>query len=200
LKKILLAIFLLAAAPAFADTVDVFNFNQNLGDIGKSDLFKLGILQVLLTGYSSPGVTADMWEKNLGPTEFGIGLAAEEDREISGTNFVQVDLSKINNLSRVINISISINSIQAGEAYDVWGSNSAGTLGTLIAADQTSENFTLPRNFDFISITAPEDNVTIDDIDITVTPPTPTPESSTLFLFGIGAGFAFLASRKWQKT
>lgn len=185
-KFVLFAVLLLFAVPAFADTFDTFNFNQNLGDIGKTDLLKLGLVQFLLSGFNSPGAAGDLWEKNLGPTEFGLGLMDQVDHEIGigGTDFVQLDISKLTANLSVKSITLGINSIQQGEDYDVWGSNTAGTLGTLIAANQTDPNFTLPlAPFQFISITAGSGDVLISSAIVDVTP---TPEPGTGFTFLIG--------------
>jgi hypothetical protein len=190
----LLAVLLLFAAPAFSDQVDVFNFNQNLGDIGKTDLLKNGAVQLLLSGFNLPGVSGDLWEKNLGPTEFGLGLENNVDHEIgiSGNDFVQLDMSKVSALLSVESVSIGLNSLQPGENYDIWGSNAAGVLGTLIAANQTDPNFTLPlAPFQFISVTAGNGDVLLDNVDVTVA--TPEPSSIILLIFGaliMGAYFA----------
>lgn len=189
-----LGVCLLAAAPVFADSTTDFTFTGNLGDIGQSASFTAGSLSLTATGYSAPGMTADMWEKNLGPIETGIGLASEIDHEISGTRFIQLNLTKIL-AANPYSVVLVIDSIEAGEAYNVWGSNAAGTLGTSLASHQTSHTFTIPNlgSFDYISITAPSDtsvfsNVTLEDVDVT----TPEPSSAGLLLLGLvtllGAG------------
>ena len=200
MKKFLLAaVLVFLAAPVFADTVDVFNFNQNLGDIGQTDLLKLGLVQFLISGFNTPGVAGDLWEKNLGPTEFGLGLMNQVDHEIGigGTDFAQLDISKLAALKSVVSVSVGINSLQAGENYDIWGSNTAGSLGTLIAANQTDPNFTLPlAPFQFISITAGSGDVLIDDVIVTT-----TPENSTaifLFLGGVMLAGGSLLSKKFR--
>jgi hypothetical protein len=186
LKKLLFAaVLLLLAVPAFADTVDTFLFNVNAGDIGKTDLLKLGAVQFLISGFNTPGVTGDLWEKNLGPTEFGLGLMNQVDHEIGigGTDFAQLDISKLAANPSVVSVAVGINSIQAGESYDVWGSNTAGSLGSLIASNQTDPNFTLPlAPFQFISITAGSGDVLLDDVVVTVA--TPEPGSGLLFVIG----------------
>jgi hypothetical protein len=186
----ILVLCLCFAVPCFSDTVDQFNFNQNLGDIGKTDLLKLGLVQFLISGFNSPGTAGDLWEKNLGPTEFGIGLQEQRDHEIgiSGKDFLQIDISKLSALSSVESVTMGLNSIQSGESYDVWGSNTAGMLGTLIAANQTLPEFGVPlAPFQFISITAGSGDVLLDNVDVTVrNVGTPTPEPSSIFLFATG--------------
>lgn len=38
---------------------------------------------------------------------------------------------------------ISIGSIQGSDAYDIWGSNTAGSLGTLLASNQKGASLPL---------------------------------------------------------
>jgi hypothetical protein len=106
-------------------------------------------------------------------------------------------MSKVSALLSVESVSIGLNSLQAGENYDIWGSNAAGVLGTLIAANQTDPNFTLPlAPFQFISITAGNGDVLLDNVDVTVSGvgvATPEPSSKIRLIFGaviMGAYFA----------
>jgi hypothetical protein len=184
MRKFVIA-FLLFVSPAFADTVDVFNFNVNAGDIGKTDLLKKGLVQFLVSGFNSPGVAGDIWEKNLGVTEFGLGLRDQTDHEIgiNGNDFLQVDISKLTANKSVEKVDFGINSIQLGESYDIWGSNTAGALGTLIAANQTAPDFTVPlAPYQFISVTAGSGDVLLNDVTVTATP---EPSSALLFISGV---------------
>lgn len=169
--------------PAFADSVETFNFNLNLGDIGKTDLLKDGAVQFLISGFNVTLNPGDIWEKNLGPTETGLGLAQETNHEIGKTQFLQIDISKLTADKQIEAVAIGVNSIQPGESYNIYGSNAAGMLGTLIAANQTDPNFVLPlAPFQFISITADSGNVLLQDVAVTT-----TPEPSTFLLLIAGA-------------
>ena len=123
---------------------------------------------------------------------------------ISGSEFVQINQDKALDFAakfnRTITINISFTGIVPGDSYDIWGSDKQNTLGTLLDANQTADVFTLPKNFDFISVTAASGKITVDDVEVIVSPPapTPTPEGSTLLLFGTGAGF-FLTMKKFRK-
>lgn len=180
---------------ARADTVS-FVFDQNLGNIGPSLSIAKSGLSSLIDGFTGLGLATNLFEKNDGPTEFGIGLANVSDHEISHGEFVQVDISKLMS-SKTITISFSFNSIQAGENYNVYGSNVEGQLGELLAANQTDPNFEIPDlgEFSFISIgQGSAGDVTLEDIEITRTP-APTPEGSTLLLFGTGLAFVVIARK-----
>ena len=68
------------------------------------------------------------------PTETGLGLnVANADKEIQSKSFVQLDLSQLE-AQHFTNLSLSISSIQTGEGFYIWGSNTKGTPGTLLAS------------------------------------------------------------------
>lgn len=185
----LAVIWFLLAAPAFADSVTKFDFNGNLGLLGNTDTFTMGSLILPISGWSAPGDRAALWMKNDGPDEIGIGLARERDHEISGTQFVQVDLTKIFGFHPAF-VTLTMNSIQPGESYDIWGSNVAGVPGTLLAANKSVPDFTVPSNFDLISVSSgSKGNVLLNDVTAHFVAPIPTPEPSTgiLFLMGVVA-------------
>ena len=189
---LLLGVCLLAAVPVFADSTTTFTLVGTLGDIGSKDTFTSGSLSLVATGYSAPGMTADMWAKSEGPIETGIGLASEIDHEISGTKFIQLNLTQILAV-HPYSVVLVIDSIEAGEGYSVWGSNTAGAgpTGTPLASNQTSNKFTLPDlgSFNYISISAATldpsvfSNVTLEDVDVT----TPEPSSASMLLLGLVA-------------
>ena len=192
MKKLLLAAALLAAVPTFADQITQFAFTGKpgglgtIGDIGKVDSFFLGPISLIVSGWAAPGVPADMWIKNDAHDEIGIGLAAERDHEISGTQFIQTDLSKIFAI-KPTQVTVTINSIQEGESYDIWGGDTKGQLGTLLAADVSSPNFTVSSSFPIISVTSgSEGNVLLNDVTAHFVGPIPTPEPSTGFLLLTG--------------
>jgi len=186
LALLLLGVCLLSAAPVFADSTTTFTFIGTLGSIGTTDTFTAGSLSLVATGYSAPGTTADMWAKNLGPNEAGIGLTADSQHEISGTQFIQLDLTNIL-AAHPSSIVLSVQSIQAGENYNVWASNSAGMNLTQLGMNETSATFNvlLPPGDNFVSLVAGSGNILLDDVDVTT--PTPEPSSAGLLLFGLAA-------------
>jgi hypothetical protein len=195
----LLALLLFLAAPVFADQIIVdYRFDGGRGNIGPAQIFAVGPLVVVLAGYSRPFTLADMWEKNQGPDEVGVGLADNVHHEISFSEFVQVNLSAIFALHPQ-SVSLVVSSLNVDEAYDVWGSTTPGLRGQLLASDQTMPDFALPNTFNFISLSGgnTDSNVLLEDVTADFrSSPTPTPEPSTLVLMLIGLIPLTLAARK----
>jgi hypothetical protein len=187
------------ALPVFADSTSSFTFTSTLGNIGSTDTFTSGSLSVVVTGYSAPSTTSNLYAKNEGPTEAGIGLASGEDHEITGSSFVQLNLQSIL-ASQPSSVTVGIGSIQGGDNYQIWGSNTAGTPGTLLASNQTAGTFTLPDlgQYSYISILSPSGTVLLDGLTVgTGSTATPEPGSAMLLLFGLGAlaGIAVVAKK-----
>jgi hypothetical protein len=148
---------------------------------------------VVASGFSSPGVPTALFSKpgpSSGPaSETGLGLAGGLDHEISGTFFIQLDVAK---LLAGHSGSISVDSIQGSDAYNVWGSHTAGELGTELLTKQTGFSAAIP-NFghdQFISVTAADGTVLLDNLEVQ------TPESSVLLLLGVGLAAIVLLRRK----
>lgn len=93
-------------------------------------------------------------------------------------------------------------SIQRSETYQVWGSNTAGSPGTLLATNQSGTTFDLSSDsqYPYITISSPNGSVLIDSLVATVpssSTSTPEPSSATLLLFGLAglAGIGVLAKK-----
>ena len=183
----LLAICFLSAAPVFADSTTTFTFTSTPGNIGTTDTFTAGSLSLIATGYSASNVTVGMFAKN-DATQMGLGLVNDifNQNEISGASFIQLNLSNIL-AAGASSIAISMDSVTGPDRYAIWGSKTAGEMGTLLATDLTAASFTLPDlgMFQYISISAPAGNVLLHDVDVTT--PTPEPSSASLLLLGLVA-------------
>jgi len=194
LAVLLLGGILIFAAPTFADSTSSgsFNFASTLGNLGTSDTLTSGSFSVVATGYSAPGMTTDLYAKNEGPNEIGMGIANGMDREINGTSFIQLNLTQILSTSPT-SLVLGVGSIQFPDAYQIWGSNTAGALGTMLATNQNSFTFNLSSfgKYDYISVVSPTGTVLIDGL--TVNQPlatnnsAPEPNSATLLLIGLAA-------------
>ena len=199
LVLLVLVVGLFSVAPVFADSTGTFTFTGTLGNIGPSDTFTSGGVSLTLTGYSAPGVTSNLFAKNEGPTEFGVGMASGTDREIAGSLTLQVDLQQILAL-HPSSITLGISSLQPGETYQIWGSNTAGTPGTLLASNQSGTTFNLSSDqFRYITIASPNASVLLDSLVANVSSSTSTPEPSSAALLLVGlaglAGIGLLAKK-----
>ena len=90
------------------------------------------IITATAFGPNSPSLVA----KNLGADEAGLGLTNDPSGqgEITPGSFIQLSLANINFAVVSLNMSFQANSTTAGEIWQVFGSNTAGTLGTLLAS------------------------------------------------------------------
>jgi PEP-CTERM motif len=148
MKKALVAILgataLATSSAALADPT--FNFGSNTGNLGTTETYTNGSLTVTATGYSAPNVTTDLYGKNFGGDEVGIGLAADPtgQNEIygPGTAFVQLDVSAL--LNQIGGLDFAMNSTTLGEEWAVFGSNTAGAGGgTQVNSGNTEGTFSL---------------------------------------------------------
>lgn len=113
------------ASPALA--ADTINFGSPTGNLGTSETYTTGSLTVVAKGFNQYGQATDLWGKNQGGDEVGLGLRNDPsgDHEIYyGKGFVQIDVSQV--LGLVSEISFFTNSTTQGEQWTVFGSNTSG--------------------------------------------------------------------------
>jgi hypothetical protein len=127
--------------------------------------------------------------RKYGTNESGLGTNIDGDHEINPNELVDLNLSAL--LAKVINnVTINLESLQAGEGYEICKSNVMGSLsGSCITggagALTTTVNVSFTSSTDILSITAinadgmhPAANLLIDSVT--------TPEPDVLTLFGSG--------------
>jgi hypothetical protein len=176
---------LVCASPALCDTV---NFNNPTGTLHKSQAY--GTVTAYGFDIGNHGTTAtDLYGKNDGGSEHGVGIAGSPDNEITSANFVELNISSI-----MDPFTLTIGSTQDNQGFDVCFSSSLGVLGTSCTSysDPGSDPFTTavlskPTGDNYVSVTGlgPADanhNVLLDSM----TTVSPTPEPSSLFLLGSG--------------
>jgi hypothetical protein len=130
-----------AAAPAKAALVD-WNLNPSGANApvgSSSNPFTQSGNTIIATGYdnlSGPDTTHELFFKNSGSDETGLGLVNTHDNELQITNgvpdnYIQIDIRSIL-ANGFTNGKISVGSVQANESFSLFGSSSAGTLGTFL--------------------------------------------------------------------
>ncbi len=180
---IALSLVTACASPAFCDTI---NFAGPDTTYGHSKTYG----SVTAYAFNNNGSNRNLYGKNDGGSEHGVGISGNSDNEINSGSFLQLNTSSISGP-----FSLSIGSTQLTEGFGVYFSSVLGSIGTL-QHDYTDPgtdpfstmNFSVPVG-DFISIRADgSGNVLLDSLTTAA-----TPEPSSLLLLGTGilgaAGF-----------
>jgi hypothetical protein len=131
--------FALATSSAWA-TLVTWQLNPTSANapVGStSQLYTVSGYSITAYGYdnnSGTGVPHELFFKNAGSSEFGLGLTNTPHNELQADangnplHFIQLDISSI--LSQgFINGKIEVGSVQSGELFSLYGSNSLGSLG-----------------------------------------------------------------------
>jgi hypothetical protein len=148
------------------------------------------------SGSDNTAAQVDLYEKNLGPSETGLGISGvvtgDGDNEIvttgSHTYYVQLDLTNL--IAASANPFVTVTeSVQAGESYQFWKSDALGVLGTAFGPSgpcpinsTCTDSFTLTSATPFLSLTAPSHDVLLHQL----TTSSAVPEPSSLLLLGSG--------------
>jgi hypothetical protein len=182
-----LATFALCAA-SFADSP--FNFAAfGTGDIGHTDTFPTspaGPFSLTAWGFSADGVNTDLWYKADGGDETGLGLSNDTvDHEIQGSSFLEFTTAHVT--------TITIGSVQSGESWAIYGSNSIGTRGTTLLASGTTDvpppagglNLAaIDSGWTYVSLFAPTGNILLDGAN--AAPPAVPEPSTPAFILTLG--------------
>jgi hypothetical protein len=131
----------LAASPGKAALV---NWNLNPAGLNapvgsSSNPFTQSGNTIIATGYDNvtgPDTTHELFFKNAGSDETGLGLVNTLDNELQVSNgvpvsYIQLDVRSIL-ANGFTNGKISVGSVQTNESFSLYGSSSAGTLGALL--------------------------------------------------------------------
>jgi len=102
-------------------------------------------LQISIAGWSRQiaNTQLTLWDKDDGDGERGLGIAddAMNNHGISNANFIQIDLINILSLlERPDYVTLLIDSIQAGETWELYQTNTAGQLGTFLTTGTNPAN------------------------------------------------------------
>ena len=123
---------LFLASPAWADTWD---FSTPPGNVGTDETYTGSGVGLTITAYGymvgDPNTATDLWGKNEGGGESGLGIAGDSlgAHEISDEDFVQLDMSDLVD-NGIFTGTLLVGSVQDGESFQVCVGGTLGELGT----------------------------------------------------------------------
>jgi hypothetical protein len=162
----------------------VILLNSPNGDMGTSHVFTQSGVKITAYSYAISGPRPDLYGKNSGPGETGLGLTNDPDHEINTSDFVQMDFADPLALKMAV-AEFQMGSVQSGEGWALYGSNQLGSLGDKLMASTSEALLTVPDwgSYRYYSWTATAKNVVLGEIVLTkndVTTATSTPEPGTM--------------------
>ena len=147
-----------------------WSFATPSGVLGSSQVYTVNGLSITAAGFSGASTPTALYGKNLGGNENGLGLASDGDHEINSSTYIQLDLKQLID-GGAVNPQIVIGSVQVGEGYNIYGSATPGSIGTLLASGNTDNTpFALPGypTYRYVSVRASAVNVLLSSVSASV--------------------------------
>ena len=210
MKRVLLCSIALSTSVSLAHAAPIsFLFASQTGNLGPTHTYSTGAppLSVIAVGFGGVGSvggvhTINLYRKSAGPGERGLGLVNDPsaDHEITFGSFIQLDVQGLFGKIASMSAKFAFDSTTGSEAYAVYGSNTAGALGTLLTSGKDETMHALPefgayRYYDFGSYKV-KGNVLLSEISAYQTVPEPT----TMALVGAGLVCLGLIRRRAGRT
>jgi hypothetical protein len=207
MNKILLGIVAAACATSAQAVVNV-DFGSDPGNLGDDHDYVTSVGTITASGYTDDFVDGELYGKNLGGDEQGLGLVDDPSGQneiyggfLSSGNgaFVQLDVSDI--LASTSMAQFFMNSTTSGESWFVIGSNTDAcgwVCGDLVAtgSDEGALHTLLGwGNYQFYDFYSSNGNVLLGGL--TLTESVPEPATWAMMLLGFGAmGVAFRRAKR----
>jgi len=152
-------------------------FLDYLGTLGTSQAYSVNGLTITAYGYENYGggyVPSKLYGKKNGGDENGLGIAdTSSDHEITTSSFIQLDLGNVI-AAGASGAQMAVGSVQNGESYNIYGSNTKGQLGTLLSGPLTSDDtlFDVPQfgSYQYVSLQAASHDVLLEALSVTLPP------------------------------
>lgn len=178
--KMIQIILLSMATLAVASATTTFNFNVPSGTLGNSQVYTVGGVSITAYGFNGSSSPTDLYGKNGGGDENGVGLAGETNSEINvGQGFIQLGLSGL-----VGPFTITIGSTTGSDAWKIIGSNMLGSAtGTAILSGGDESPHTITTSAKYLTVEATAGNVLLDQF--TATSSVPEPGAISLVASGL---------------
>jgi hypothetical protein len=203
------AIAALGASSAQADTILVWDLSGGVAPPGHAVLntqtFTTGGITISAGGFTGPialssgSANTALFLKNTGGDELGLGLVDDPtgEHELSGTNIIQINFTAARTAG-VTGFDFMMDSSTPPDAWAVFGSNSATSLGVSVATGTDEAVHTLMgtnANFMFYNFEATAGDVLVASVSGVSAVPEPATWGMMLLGF-LGLGFAFRQSRR----
>jgi PEP-CTERM motif len=199
---LLFAGLLLVTSSAFAGSYS-WDFSNPTGTLGTSQNYFANGVKIVAYGFDSTNTGIKLFGKNGGGDENGVGIAGGADNEIQVGQYIQLDMTAVAALHPTT-ATLGVGSVQAGETWSLYGSNSKGSKGTVLIANSgldypgTVNIASYLSTYSYLSVGATNQDVLVSAISAT-TPNSQVPEPASMFLLGSGA-LALLGRRKKNKS
>ena len=180
-----------------------WNFDVPAGAVGSSSHTyqnTTNAYNLIAHGYKNNGDGSELYGKSDGAGETGLGLSSDGDHEIDNAHFIQLDVSDLKNHG-LSNLTMLVGSVQSGEGFKIYGSNTAGSLGTLLVTGDGSggvvQSILVPSysTYQYFSLTASSANVLLENGLTASSVPEPA-FFQLASLLGLGGLSAFRLRRK----
>ena len=182
------------AVAAKAGTITItFEFNNPTGALGTTETYTQGIYSIVASGFNGTDSPQDLFSKNAGGDEVGIGLTNDSDFEITPGSFIQLDLSTL----PLGTFALQINSDTGADAFKLYNTSVAGTLGGVVLDSQGSTSnplLTITPSLRYLDLTATSGNVLEGPLSFTVST---TPEPATFLMIAVGLVSVGLLGRRF---